>query len=101
MYYNTNKVSGDELQTRTAKAATQEEIVFNIFKKSRRPLTASDVWGMFGTLTNTPLTSIRRAITRLTIEGKVVKTNFKKTGLYGAPEFYYDLPSSKDANKKK
>ena len=38
-----------------------------------------------------PLTSVRRAITNLSSDGELVKTNDKVTGIYGKPEHLWRL----------
>ena len=38
-----------------------------------------------------PITSIRRAMSNLQQEEKLVKTTDTKTGIYGAPEHYYRI----------
>lgn len=89
MYYNTNQLSAFELLEAIGKAETQEEAVLKIFQKHKR-FTASDVWKWYGR-DKCPLTSIRRAITDLCNEGRLVKCTEMKEGLYGKPEHYYRL----------
>ena len=71
------------------KCKNQEEQVM-VFMNKDKKLTASDVWGYIGHET-APLTSIRRALSNLTHEGKLYKTTTTKIGLYGKPEHYYEL----------
>jgi predicted transcriptional regulator len=90
MYYNTNKESGNTLANSTIKAKTQEQIIFNIFTENTN-LTASEAWKIYNQKGNTPLTSIRRAITNLCNKGKLIKTKDTKPGLYGKKEHVYTL----------
>jgi transcription initiation factor IIE alpha subunit len=42
-------------------------------------------------LGDVPLTSIRRAITRLSYQGRIVKTDRQREGLYGKPEYIWEI----------
>ena len=90
MYYNTNNEKGKTLNQSIAKTETQEEIIYKMFLKHKR-LSASSVWRMFDEKTNTPLTSVRRAITNLCYDKKLVKTEDKSIGVYGKKEHIYKL----------
>ena len=89
MFYNTTKESGKDLESYSVKAETQKESVLFLFQKFKKG-TASDVWAFYGPAL-CPLTSIRRAITDLCNEGKLIRTEEKKIGLYGRSEFIYSL----------
>ena len=80
VYYNTNKESGDTLGKSNNRALKQEDVILNVFFGSNK-LTPEEVLRFSGL--NVPLTSIRRAITNLTKEGKLVKTDTMKKGSYG------------------
>ena len=88
-YFNTTDQDIDYVNKRKAKNRTQEGIVHDIFK-SMTTLTASEVLTASETLNlfsnKVPITSIRRAISNLQKEEKLVKTTDTKTGIYGAPE---------------
>ena len=88
MYYNTTNIADAALKQEWRKTEKQEDVVLALFEKHNR-MTASECWRRYGT--TTPLTSIRRAITDLTNEGKLVKTSNKKPGIYGKPEYEYQL----------
>ena len=63
-------------------------------RSATKTLTASMVYKKFLEFTrlqNTPITSIRRAMTCLTIEGKLIKTEHMGMGMYGKKEYYYRL----------
>ena len=93
-YFNTTDQDIDYVNKRKAKNKTQEGIVHDIFK-SMTTLTASEVLTASETLNlfsnKVPITSIRRAISNLQKEEKLVKTTDTKTGIYGAPEHYYTI----------
>ena len=93
-YFNTTDQDIDYVNKRKAKNRTQEGIVHDLFK-SMTTLTASEVLTASETLNlfsnKVPITSIRRAISNLQQEEKLVKTTDTKTGIYGAPEHYYTI----------
>ena len=93
-YFNTTDQDIDYVNKRKAKNRTQEGIVHDLFK-SMTTLTASEVLTASETLNlfsnKVPITSIRRAISNLQKEQKLVKTTDTKTGIYGAPEHYYTI----------
>ena len=87
-YFNTTDQDIDFVNKRKAKNKTQEVIVYELFK-SNTTLTASEVLNMFPK--QVPITSVRRAISNLKHESKLVKTEDTKTGIYGSPEHYYKI----------
>ena len=90
-YYNTTSERGQELAKKKAKAKTQEDIVTMLFL-SQAKLTPSQCWSKYKIMTgkiNTPLTSIRRAITNLTNKDVLIKTDEKMKGSYGSNEFFW------------
>tara|TARA_E500000178_G_C16723503_1_gene618249 strand:- start:436 stop:738 length:303 start_codon:yes stop_codon:yes gene_type:complete len=93
-YFNTTDQDIDYVNKRKAKNKTQEVLVYDLFK-SMTTLTASEVLTASETLNlfsnKVPITSIRRAISNLQKEEKLVKTTDTKTGIYGAPEHYYTI----------
>jgi hypothetical protein len=95
-YYNTNKETGDTLNSSRAKARTQEDKILTIFKVYRQ-LSASQSFAKFTSLHDseraTPITSIRRAITNLCKAGKLEKTADMIKGLYGKNEHIYKIKS--------
>lgn len=88
-FYNTTNQSGDQLEMFIKKAMNQEDKVMLIFKKHYQ-LTAHECWVKFSGV-NTPLTSIRRAMTNLTSKGKLIMTDKKKEGQYGRDNYIYKL----------
>jgi Fe2+ or Zn2+ uptake regulation protein len=82
MYYNTTNESEEQLNMFKGKATKQENEILQLFKKDTF-LSPSDVQKEFQ---NYPLTSVRRAITNLTIAGFLEKTAEKRPGIYGRNE---------------
>lgn len=93
-YYNTNKESGIDLKESNAKAKTQEQFLMDVFYE-KESLTASQAWSIYckEVNSNTPLTSIRRAMTNLCDEGLLYKTDDMREGLYGKKEHIYRVVS--------
>lgn len=89
-YYNTNNLEGAELKEAHKNAESQQVIILRIFQRHKR-LTASDAWSYFTAKKRVPLTSIRRGITNLAKDGLLEKTTKQKIGMYGKPEYVYQL----------
>ena len=82
MYYNTNDETGDTLTTSRRNVTTQETNILTIFRgRPCRAMTPFDVQDDLGH--EVPITSIRRAITNLTIRGLLLKTDTMKNGRFG------------------
>ena len=94
-YFNTNKEQGETLKSSNTKAKTQEDDVFAMFKEAEK-MSASEAWVIYNLEGNTPLTSIRRAITNLCNQGVLVKTDKTKKGLYGKSEHIYKVSKEKN-----
>jgi len=95
IYHNTTNQTDLFVKEATNKCISQEEEVLLIMK-THKELTASQVWDLYNVFdNNSPLTSIRRALSNLTHEGKLTKEDKTKIGLYGRPECYYTLNESK------
>lgn len=94
-FFNTTNEDAEKVKKRVADCESQEERVLEIFRKEKRHLTASQVWEIYGGMI-TPITSIRRAMTRLKTAGIIVKTRLKRTGLYNQPECFYKLRTKED-----
>jgi len=89
-YYNTTNVTDPLLKNQESKAISQEKKILNMFRRSKRGLTASEVFRQYPDK-NTPLTSIRRAITNLCNDRFLEKTSLKREGIYGRTEFIYTI----------
>jgi len=82
-FYNTTHECGHQLEFYHARAASQEARILEFFERNRgMRFTPFDVHKACF-YANTPVTSIRRAITNLTREGKLVKTTDYEKGVYG------------------
>ena len=88
LYHNSTNLNGRELFENIKNAANQEEIVAEIFRK-RGKLSASEVYNIYP-VKSVPITSIRRAMSNLKNKGIIRKTEQKKTGIYGKPEYLYE-----------
>jgi hypothetical protein len=84
-YHNTTNEGGEQLEAFKEKAKTQDQEVLR-FIKDQFVCSPSYVWKMLYHQ-SVPLTSVRRAITNLTKEGKLMKTQSKAVGPYGRPEY--------------
>lgn len=90
-YHNsTNQKAGIVLEE-TRNCKSQEEIIFEIFEVYGK-LTASEVLNKFPEIIL--LTSVRRAISNLKFDEKLIKLDETKTGMYKKPEHYYSLTKS-------
>ena len=92
-YFNTTNQDTVFVEKAKTKNKTQEEIVFEIFKRFKK-LSASEVLDLYPG--NIPLTSIRRAISNLKFSGKLVITEDTQIGLYGKPEKKYQVAKIED-----
>ena len=96
MYYNTTNEKGEKLAEYKEKAMTQDEIILDWFSytsKRQQGLTPSNVQRY--ALSNAPLTSVRRSMNTLTKQGKLMKTDVKREGIYGRLEHVWKLADPK------
>jgi hypothetical protein len=96
MYYNTTNENGSLLKTNTKQAENQTTLTLSVFQTyPTYTFSANEVWQFLidneAINEQTPLTSIRRAITDLTNEGKIVKTNRKVLGSAGRSTYTWRL----------
>lgn len=81
-YHNTNNLAGAELQSADASCKGQEADILRFFRaRIGMYLTPEDASAALSA--RTPLTSVRRAMTNLTIKGFLRKTQCMGTGKYG------------------
>ena len=81
-FYNTTHEKEPDISKIREMAGKQQDIVYDIFKNSPEELlTPWQAWGFMPD--GIPITSVRRAITNLTIAGKLEKTEIKRMGPYG------------------
>lgn len=84
IFFNTVPEKAAELVNSIRKAETQTDKVYNIFKTMASSMTPHECHQIYEAWHGTsPLTSIRRAITTLTIQGKLRETGVLKMGNYG------------------
>jgi hypothetical protein len=90
MFYNTIKLASIDLQLAKDKCKSQEEFIKWLFNNQPDlQITPSQLLDLFDN--NTPITSIRRALTNLTNDNFLQKTDVKVTGMYGKPEHIWKL----------
>lgn len=90
LFYNTTHQTGSELKQSIAKAASQQDIVFEFLKENEFPYTASQISFYVKTIRTE---SVRRCLTNLLNDGKVIKLNkliISNFGL-GKPEHLYQI----------
>jgi hypothetical protein len=96
-FYNTIHQTGKDLFSSNEGARTQEEIIHDLFKAKRHmegklkftPFEVLERMEFMGY--KYPITSIRRAMSNLTKQGILEKTDEKKDEEYGKPNYYWRL----------
>lgn len=88
-YFNTTNESGTTLKNNVAKAKSQEEEIFAFFN-SNNDWCVRELLN-WHPISKYPITSVRRALTNLTKQGKLIKTNEKRIGMYGRSEYVWKL----------
>jgi N-methylhydantoinase B/oxoprolinase/acetone carboxylase alpha subunit len=86
-FYNTTNLTSIELAIEISNASKQEHKVMILFKQYGT-LTPFEVWNH---LQEYPITSIRRAITNLTIKGMLNMTKDQRIGMYGKKNYIWEL----------
>ena len=87
-YYNTTSQEGEALKERRRVTGKQNLKVLEIMRNLKEA-TPSRVHAYV--LTASPLTSIRRALSTLTDDGYLVKTEEQKMGPFGHPEHVWKI----------
>lgn len=91
-FWNTIGLGGEDLVEARRQVSKQEEIVLDIFTTCGDLMTPYEVWERLVAIGKIyPLTSVRRAITNLTKEGMLEKTNHKVKGGYGTLNYCWRL----------
>ena len=92
-FYNTARLSGQELQHAIAHAKSQEDAILLLFTNSYTGrATPSDVMETLRRRGRAwPITSVRRAMHNLTKDGSLFKTDHQQAGPYGMPEHIWQL----------
>ena len=88
-YYNTTRQKGEQLKVSWKKTKSQDDKVMEYFHAHGKG-TPSEVWIYFRD-SNVPITSIRRSITNLTNSNLLSKTDNKREGVYGRPEYVWEI----------
>lgn len=84
LFHNTTGRAGDELRHRQDRAGSQQEIILLFFENHRlETFTPDEIRDRLFNY-DTPITSIRRAITNLTDAGNLKKTGVMRPGRFGA-----------------
>ena len=98
MFYNTIELSLTELKDANIQTLKQEEFITEIFKANPTALISpSRMLGIYQKYyqKDTPITSIRRAMTDLTDKEVLRKTSVMVMGLYGKQEYCWCLKEPK------
>lgn len=94
-FHNTIRATGDNLIAHTITCKSQEDRILAIFKESGKSMTPFEVEEAYIKLyPKVPITSIRRAMSNLTKDNKLVKTNAMKQGGYDKPNFMWEFNKS-------
>lgn len=96
MYYNTTREKGSRLKSSHIRTRTQEEKIYSFFLTFGEPLSPSMILDKMSF--NGPITSVRRALTNLTNEGKLTKLDELVMGSYGKKEHLWRLKIDDDNN---
>ena len=85
-HHNTTRESDQQLADYEERAITQEDRILEYFARNwHTEISPSRVQRYL--MPNVPLTSVRRAITNLTTQGRLERTEKKVDGAYGRPEY--------------
>lgn len=91
-FYNTVGLTGDDLKQAVEKAQRQEEAVYLIYLHTGKAYGPSQILRLVQKAGKSwPITSLRRAITNLEKEGKLVKTDLMREGMFGSPEHLWTI----------
>lgn len=92
-FYNTTHETEPALSKRREAAEHQDEVVLRYVVRKG----AASPWEVHRALERDgyrwPITSIRRAMTNLAADGRLVKTEAKTQGAYGMPEHVWACPA--------
>ena len=96
IYFNTTNQNGDDLKASRFKAGKQNAEILELFTLYHyRSFTPAEVWEHLQSKgRNLPLTSVRRAITSLTIQGFLDATSEMRMGIFGAKNYCWKLKTS-------
>jgi hypothetical protein len=92
-YYNTLNTGGQNLLNAIENAKKQEDRIMVIMQAKRRKMTPSEVHGVYiAWFSNTPIWSLRRAMTNLSNDGRLEKTDERVPSPYNSKEHKWQLP---------
>ncbi len=95
-FHNTINASGDTLVAHTITCKSQEERILVIFKEKQgvamTPFYVADLYSKL--YKEVPITSIRRAMSNLTEENKLIKLPSMREEKYGKPNFLWKYNDS-------
>ena len=97
-FYNTNQEGLEEFSDSSRKAAKQSDVILRLLEMAKTPMSPSMVYKALGQ--EWPITSIRRAMTNLTDDGEIVKTQKTTKGIYGKKEHLWALPEKPKTAKQ-
>ena len=93
-FYNTTHETGSTLKESHHKATSQESRILNYFLMFGKPLSPLMILQQMSL--NCPITSVRRALTNLTLDNKLIKTDDYVVGDYGKREHLWRLRTEDD-----
>lgn len=91
VFYNTVGLQGEALEHANGKAYSQQEKIMHFFRLNPGKMFTPFEVQKYTNLVGTPITSIRRALSNLTIQGRLIKTATQKEGQYGKPNHTWSL----------
>ena len=91
LFFNTINLTGADLAESRAKNGTQDARMLELFRKYRRMTPVEALRAYNGLYDEIPLTSARRSITVLTGLKMLRKLPDMKMGLYGKPNFVWEI----------
>ena len=95
MFYNTINLNGIDLDSARSKCKSQQEFIRLLFKNAPSlEISPSQLLTLFNN--DVPITSIRRALTNLTNDNVLDKTDKQIVGMYGKLEHIWKLKSQKN-----
>lgn len=90
-HYNTTNERGQTLINFESKAQTQERTILELFEFFMRPLSWFEVQSLLVEEMNE--CSVKRSLSNLKAEGKLIKTDIKVIGKTGRPSYQYKYVS--------
>jgi len=91
IFHNTIHLNGKELRQAKLTAAGQCRVIYDFFRGNpAQSFTPFDVQ-QHANMHRTPITSIRRAINTLTVNGLLIKTEVMREGQYGVKNHTWRL----------